>query len=277
MLTVRDCVAGQETCACGTNLTNARQAGDGLPSFLPGAFVCDVTRKSTSLHFTGFAFTLNMDTHMTRLFKLPLAVSFRGTLLGVFLAACSASPPGITRGVVAGAAGAVETAGAGGSAHAAGGDNAGGDNAGAGASAGETSHAAGAPDVESGGGPGSITAGGGGNAGATQAGASGAAASGGKAGESSAGSGGVGEESMVPCDVYAAYSVCRNCHVDPPLHGAPMPLLTLLDLQTFAVAEYQAISTGVMPAAGTLSAEDATLILGWLSSGAQGVTPTDCR
>jgi len=55
-----------------------------------------------------------------------------------------------------------------------------------------------------------------------------------------------------------------------------MSLLTLLDLQTFANAEYQAVSTGVMPAAGTLSPEDATLILDWLIAGAKGVPQTSC-
>jgi hypothetical protein len=81
---------------------------------------------------------------------------------------------------------------------------------------------------------------------------------------------------MVPCDVYAAYRVCRNCHVDPPLNGAPMPLLTLLDLQTFADAEYEAVSTGVMPATGSLNPAESTLMLGWLASGANGVPLASC-
>ncbi len=81
---------------------------------------------------------------------------------------------------------------------------------------------------------------------------------------------------MIPCDVYAAYRVCRNCHVNPPINGAPMPLLTLLDLQMFADMEYQAVSTGVMPAAGTLSAQEAELILDWLAAGAKGVPQTQC-
>ncbi len=80
---------------------------------------------------------------------------------------------------------------------------------------------------------------------------------------------------MVPCDVYAAYRVCRRCHTNPP-SVAPMSLITLLDLQTFAAAEYQAVSTGVMPLAASLSAEDAMLILDWLAAGAKGVPQAEC-
>jgi len=205
---------------------------------------------------------------------LPPALGFRGTLLGLFLAACSATPPGLTRGAEGGAAAALETAGAGGSANAASANS-----ASAGATAGDASHAAGAPDVESAGSAGSpVTAGGGsgGKSVGADAGRTGAEENGGKAGDSSAGSGGAAEELMVPCDVDAAYSVCRNCHVDPPLNGAPMPLLTLLDLQTNADAEIEAVSTGRMPAAGTLTQAEATRMLGWLITGAKGVPQTDC-
>ncbi|MEI9950649.1 MAG: hypothetical protein WDO74_17140 [Pseudomonadota bacterium] len=117
--------------------------------------------------------------------------------------------------------------------------------------------------------------GGDGGASAT-AGASGAGAAGADLAGGSGGSAGAVSELMIPCDVYAAYRVCRNCHVNPPINGAPMALLTLLDLQMFADMEYQAVSTGVMPAAGTLSAQEAELILGWLAAGARGVPQAPC-
>lgn len=105
------------------------------------------------------------------------------------------------------------------------------------------------------------------------AGASGETTAGGDAGNDG---GAPVDELMIPCDVYAATSVCRNCHLDPPLNDAPMPLLSLQDLQAHADDAYQAVLTGVMPAAGTLSAGETALILAWLEAGAQGVPRETC-
>ena len=81
---------------------------------------------------------------------------------------------------------------------------------------------------------------------------------------------------MIPCDVVAAYAACRVCHRVPPLAGAPFPLLTLDDLQANAGSEYGDVATGVMPLGGSLSAADKTVILDWLTAGAQGVPQADC-
>lgn len=221
--------------------------------------------------------------------------------VGLLLLACSGTSA-VGSGSEGGAAGAAEFAGEGGNADAAGADN---DSA-----AGGASHAGSGPEVESGGNTGdpiapersggaAALAGGSGDAaggsgdaasgsgaaasgsgaaaggGATAAGGNGAGTSGAAAGGGSAGGGGNAEELMVPCDVYAAYRVCRRCHTNPP-SVAPMSLITLLDLQTFAAAEYQAVSTGVMPLAASLSAEDAMLILDWLAAGAKGVPQAEC-
>jgi len=107
------------------------------------------------------------------------------------------------------------------------------------------------------------------------AGSGGAVSTAGTAGEPVTGSGGR-EELMVPCEVYAAYSVCRNCHTDPPLNNAPMALLTLEDLQAWLNRERNAISNGTMPAQGTLSADDQKRILDWLDAGANGVPKARC-
>lgn len=41
---------------------------------------------------------------------------------------------------------------------------------------------------------------------------------------------------ILPCDIDAIFAErCRTCHADPPLSGAPMPLLTLKDLYADAV------------------------------------------
>jgi hypothetical protein len=111
------------------------------------------------------------------------------------------------------------------------------------------------------------------NPGMGRAGASGEASAGGDAG-----SGGAApvDEFMIPCDVYAATGVCRNCHRDPATHDAPMALLTLEDLQTYADRASRAIQTGVMPAAGELSEQEAALIVAWLEAGAHGVPTETC-
>ena len=115
------------------------------------------------------------------------------------------------------------------------------------------------------------------NAGTSNAGTSNAGANGGTTGGYTGNGGGAaGSGLMIPCNVYAAYSVCRNCHIDPPIDGAPMPLLTLQDLQSNAGSAYLAIQTGLMPKAGTLAPQDAALILAWLASGAQGVPRETC-
>jgi len=215
---------------------------------------------------------------MTRNFTL-LPTCFGGLLVLLALAACSneASNGG---GGSSGGAG-VETGGAGGRVEAAGaagdGDGAG-DSAGAGAGgAGGAGHpgdagSAGEPAIAGGG------SGAGGSSGApASAGSSGMAASGGIAGSGgSAGGGGQAQELMIPCDVYAAFQVCRYCHGRPP-SVAPMPLLTLLDVQTFAGSAYEAVLTGEMPPEGSLPNEDATLILDWLEDGAEGVPKASCQ
>jgi hypothetical protein len=135
-----------------------------------------------------------------------------------------------------------------------------------------TSGRAGEPSFEAGGEGGADLAAGMGGAGA-------AAASGGTThhgGHSGNAGGAAPTELMIPCDVRTAYGVCRNCHVDPPVGGAPMPLVTLQDLQTFADSTYQAVLTGTMPAAGSLSVREAALILAWLGAGAQGVPRETC-
>ena len=203
------------------------------------------------------------------------------TLVLLLLSSCSVSPPVGGDGSPGGVAGAAESTAQGGKRHTDAGKQGAGDS-------GQATQAGSAPDDEWAAGAGSSTNPGGhgghgghsglGGTGGTAAdvGGGGSGPSAGSADNGSAGQAGSEEREMVPCDVYAAYAVCRNCHVDPPLNGAPMPLLSLLDLQTFANNEYRVISSGEMPAVGMLSANESTLILDWLSAGAQGVPRTRC-
>lgn len=208
---------------------------------------------------------------------------FRALVL-LLLSSCSVSPPVGGDGSPGGVAGAAESTAQGGKRHTDAGKQGAGDS-------GKATQAGSPPDDEWAADAGSSTSPGGhgglGGTGATGAtgatggtaadvGGGGSGPSAGSADNESAGQGGSEEREMVPCDVYAAYAVCRNCHVDPPRNGAPMPLLSLLDLQTFAKHEYRVISSGEMPAVGMLSADESTLILDWLSAGAQGVPQTRC-
>jgi hypothetical protein len=220
-----------------------------------------------------------LKAQMTRNFRL--APAYLAGLLGLLvLDGCSDATSGSGHSALGGSAGA-ETAGAGGSADPAG-DDADGDDAGAGGIA--PGHAGGSDEPGSAGSAGdpSTDVGIGGASGtdgiggaAPGAGSGGMAATGGKAGSGSAGSTGQAEVLMVPCDVYAAYSVCRDCHGSPP-NGSPMPLVTLVDLQLFADSSLQAIFTGSMPAEGSLSPAEETLILDWLEDGAKGVPQASC-
>lgn len=192
------------------------------------------------------------------------ALSFWGGWL--LLGACDGMN---TERGLGGVAGSLQTAGTGGETSAASAGEAGADEA---IGAGSALNVAAGGSVEE-----SHAGSGHGAKGGTHSGTGGAGASGGTpnghvghGGESAA------SEVMVPCDVYAAYSVCRNCHIDPPVNGAPMPLLTLEDLQAHAGDIYDAVKTGVMPLDGTLSGHETALILNWLKAGAHGVPAEDC-
>jgi len=207
---------------------------------------------------------------MTCSFRLARAF-YLGGLLSL-LAACEDASAGNGGAAEGGVAGTLLAAGAGGRVN-----SAGTGNGGAIARGGAASSEAGAIEIGEGGNAGEPHAEGGKGGAHPVAGAGGSGASGGTSNGGSAGGGGEPvREEMIPCDVYAAYSVCRNCHIDPPIDGAPMPLLTLEDLQIYADATVQAVKTGAMPAAGTLSAREAELILGWLDAGAHGVPEAIC-
>jgi len=100
---------------------------------------------------------------------------------------------------------------------------------------------------------------------------------GGKAGtDGAAGTAGSTAPQMIPCNVYAALRVCRDCHGNPPIGGAPMALVTLLDLQSNATSSSSAIAAGTMPAGGSLSSSESELLLDWLNADAPGVSPASC-
>jgi hypothetical protein len=78
-------------------------------------------------------------------------------------------------------------------------------------------------------------------------------------------------------NVQAAMSVCRNCHQDPPINGAPVPLLTYDQIHAEADNIFDKVSTGEMPKEGTLSAASKSLILDWVGNGANGVPNPACN
>jgi hypothetical protein len=97
------------------------------------------------------------------------------------------------------------------------------------------------------------------------------------------------------CDAYRVINcVCQQCHQDPTLNGAAMPLLTYENTQTgypSTTSEavwkkmQRALTSGFMPYVGgptampkvkPLTAEQKDTVLTWLSEGAHDEGGTDC-
>jgi hypothetical protein len=111
-----------------------------------------------------------------------------------------------------------------------------------------------------------------------------------------ASSGDGGPEPVTWCEAYKIINCsCQQCHQNPPLHGAPIPLMTYADTQApFPNAmssgtvwqEMQSVVgtrfmpfTGdktVMPPVQQLSDEQQATILGWLSQGATDLGGQSC-
>ena len=86
--------------------------------------------------------------------------------------------------------------------------------------------------------------------------------------------------------------VCQQCHQNPPLHGAPIPLMTYDDTQapfsnTLTVAQEMAdvVATRAMPSTGDktvmppvlpLSDDDYDTLLNWFAQGATDLGGQDC-
>ena len=93
-------------------------------------------------------------------------------------------------------------------------------------------------------------------------------------------------------NAYAILAVCRRCHQEPPLYGAPFPLLTLDDMHFRSGSGlmryermYGAVATGYMPYLESeieppvepySEGEKRTLLL-WLEQGAQAVGGRACE
>lgn len=118
----------------------------------------------------------------------------------------------------------------------------------------------------------------GGGAGTASGGTAGKAGAGGSSGNG--GSAGAAPLLYVPAsstcsagNVLAAFTVCRNCHVAGG--PGPFPLVTLADIKPHAAEIVDAVSSGVMPKAGTLTSTNKSLILAWLPN-AVGVPDPAC-
>jgi hypothetical protein len=126
--------------------------------------------------------------------------------------------------------------------------------------------------------------GGGGNGGSS-AGAAGAAVTGGSggAGNGAAGAGGFAgarPASNLPCDVQAVLKArCQPCHQNPPLNGAPMPLLTWSDVYGKADEMHAKLSADEMPPPGApdLSRDQASTLFTYLSLGTPPAGTLTCR
>lgn len=87
--------------------------------------------------------------------------------------------------------------------------------------------------------------------------------------------------------------VCQQCHQNPPLHGAPIPLMTYEDTQapfpTSTSPVWQTMQTVVstrfmpytadktiMPTVLPLDSDDYDTLLSWLGQGATPLGGTDC-
>jgi len=107
--------------------------------------------------------------------------------------------------------------------------------------------------------------------------------------ESSAGGGGAGGGSAcapgpatpatgdIPCDVFEViHRACNPCHTNPPINGAPFPILTYEDTQEpYGIASKRFLAmnqvirpggTPPMPPSGALSAQDLKVLTGWLDA-----------
>ena len=96
------------------------------------------------------------------------------------------------------------------------------------------------------------------------------------------------------CDAYHVINcVCQQCHQNPPLHGAPIPLMTYADTQApFPTPDKLVWQTmqvvvaicfmpfrddpKVMPPVLPLSNDDYNTLLSWLGQGATDLGGQDC-
>jgi len=110
------------------------------------------------------------------------------------------------------------------------------------------------------------------------------------------GGGGAAADGLVPwCAAYKVINrVCQQCHQNPPVNGAPIPLMTYADTQAHLPASSANavwmtalgyVSSGFMPFTGDpsvvppvkpLTAEQKDTLLTWLNQGALDVGGTDC-
>jgi hypothetical protein len=105
-----------------------------------------------------------------------------------------------------------------------------------------------------------------------------AGSSGGVAGTSGvAGSSGGAFAGTLPCEVRAVLSArCTTCHSSPPNNGAPMSLVSWDSVNAYAAAIHGAVSSGAMPPTGSLSTNEASILLSYVSSGAPSAANVTC-
>jgi len=70
---------------------------------------------------------------------------------------------------------------------------------------------------------------------------------------------------VLPCDVFTALYVCRNCHTNPPVKGVYTSYMTFADIKPNAAQIYAVIKSGTMPwPPYTMSTWQKTTALKWL-------------
>lgn len=135
------------------------------------------------------------------------------------------------------------------------------------------------------------------NLSAGEAGSFGSAESG-NGGTGAAGVGGGGPSGLVQwCDAFRVINcACQQCHQNPPLNGAPIPLMTYEDTQapyplsTSTKRTWQemqaSVSNGsmpftadksIVPAVKPLTTEQRATLLDWFAQGAHAEGGTDCH
>jgi len=85
---------------------------------------------------------------------------------------------------------------------------------------------------------------------------------------------------FLPCEVAAAFYVCRNCHSNPPVKSVNHPYVTYQDIKPMAGRIYGVIKSGYMPwPPYTMSAYARSVALKWLGKdGSCAVgTPQECQ
>jgi hypothetical protein len=93
------------------------------------------------------------------------------------------------------------------------------------------------------------------------------------------------DEDTIPCGPrHVLQSVCQRCHQNPPIRGAPFPLVTRSNIvrvgpdgqiRELMIAQLEARRMPLFPE--TIDEGSRTILLAWLHAGAPAIEPRECE